>query len=133
MEHEEFLKICRTVPTSIAHPFELCGFTGLQQNEYLRLLDDNTLINCFSKAKMLGVYVEINTWSVKGCGLDFASNEMMRMFSIAKQVGCQFTFGTDAHSIEGLELIRLANDICAYLSLTRSDIAPYLAEDGVID
>ena len=57
----------------------------------------------------------------------------MRVFSIAKNVGCQFTFGTDTHSVKGLEAIRIGDEVCDQLGFTRDDIAPYLAEDGVID
>lgn len=132
VENPEFIKICGTVPTSIAHPFNLCGISNQLKNEYLRLIDDETLMNCFEKAKKVGAYVEINTGSVRECGLDLTTNELMRVFAIAKRAGCQFTFGTDSHSVQGLESIQLGNEVCAYLDLKKNDIAPYLAEDGVI-
>ncbi len=133
VENEEFIKICGTVPTSIAHPFNLCGVPDPIKNEYLRLIDDETLVDCFKKAKRIGAYVEVNTGAVVECSADLNSNELMRVFAIAKQVGCQFTFGTDTHSVQGLEAIRVGDAVCDYLGLTANDIAPYLAEDGVID
>lgn len=133
MENEEFIKICRTVPTSLAHPLSVDGTSPQERNERLRLLDDDTLIRCLKKAQNVGAYVEINTVSVTNRGSDFASNEIMRVYALAKQVGCQFTFGTDSHSVGALKRIEIANDICDYLGLTREDIAPFLAEDGVID
>jgi hypothetical protein len=132
IENKEFVKICGTVPTSIAHPFNLCGVSNQLKNEYLRLIDDATLADCFTKARKIGAYVEINTGSVRECGMDLSANELMRVFAIAKRVGCQFTFGTDTHTVQGLEAIKLGNEVCDYLGLTNKDIAPYLAEDGVI-
>lgn len=133
VENKEFIKICGTVPTSIAHPFNLCGISNTLKNEYLRSIDDDVLANCFAKARRIGAYVEINAGSVRECGLDLTANELMRVFAIAKRVGCQFTVGTDSHSVEGLEAIQLGNEVCDFLGLTRRDIAPFLAEDGVID
>ena len=49
----------------------------------------------------------------------------------AKNAGCKFTFGTDSHTVKGLDMIKIGNDVCDHLKLTRGDIAPYLAEDGV--
>lgn len=132
VDNREFIKICGMLPTSIAHPFHLCGVSHQLQNEYLRLLDDTTLADCFTKARKIGAYVEINTGAVLEYGLDLTANELMRVFAIAKRVGCKFTFGTDSHTIQGLEAIKLGNEVCDYLGLTVEDIAPYLAEDGVI-
>lgn len=132
VENEEFIKICGMIPTSIAHPFNLCGVPNQRKNEYLRLIDDSILENCFIKARKIGAYVEVNTGSVRECGLDLSANELMRVFAIAKRVGCKFTFGTDSHTVQGLEGIKIGNDVCDYLGLTVADIAPHLAEDGVI-
>lgn len=133
IEHPEFVKICGTVPTSVAHPFNLCGVPNQVKNEYLMLIDDATLRELFAKAKQAGAYMEINIGSVCECGLELPSNQLMRVFALAKEAGCQFTFGTDSHSVKNLESIKIANDVCDYLNLTRADIAPYLAEDGVSD
>ncbi len=132
VDNAEFIKICGMIPTSIAHPFHLCGVSHQLQNEYLRLVDDTTLADCFTKARKIGAYVEINTGAVMEYGLDLTANELMRVFAIAKRVGCKFTFGTDSHTVVGLEGIKLGNEVCDYLGLTVGDIAPHLAEDGVI-
>lgn len=133
VEDPEFIKICGAVPTSIAHPFLFCGFSNQVKNEYLRFIDDATLEECFKKAKNVGAYVEVNTGAVREHGEDLSANGLMRVFAIAKQVGCKFTFGSDSHTVEGLEGIKVGNNVCDYLGLTRDDIAPYLAEYGVAD
>lgn len=133
IENPEFIAISKAVPTSVAHPFNLCGVPNANKNEYLRLIDDDTLRDCFTRAAKLGVYMEINAGSVKECGMELEKNELMRVFAIAKDAGCQFTFGTDTHTVKDLEMIMIGNDVCDYLKLTQKDIAPYLAEDGVIE
>ena len=48
----------------------------------------------------------------------------------AKKAGCQFTFGTDSHSVKSLELVRVGDLVAEHLGLTKADIAEYL-QDGV--
>ena len=133
IENPSFNAICAAVPTSIAHPFNLCGVPNQKKNEYLNLIDDATLMDCFSRAAKIGAYIELNTGSIWECGLNLVENELMRVFAIAKAAGCKFTFGTDSHSVSGLEMIKISNDICDYLRLTKENIAPYLAEDGIAE
>ena len=42
---------------------------------------------------------------------------------IAKDVGCIFTFGTDTHSLAGLDTIRKGNDISRIVGITEADLA----------
>ena len=131
-ENSVFLEICKTVPTVLSHPFGLVGMPLSRRNEYLALRPDEDYAECFKKAKELGVSIEINTDSVAACGLDLSQNQLMRIFGIAKNVGCSFTFGSDSHSIAGLEKIRLADDIIKHLDLNKSHLAE-LVRDAVID
>ena len=131
-ENPVFLEICKTVPTVLSHPFGLVGMPLSRRNEYLALRPDEDYAECFKKAKKLGVSIEINTDSVAACGLDLSQNQLMRIFGIAKNVGCSFTFGSDSHSIAGLEKIKLADDIIKHLDLNKSHLAE-LVRDAVID
>ena len=131
-ENPVFLEICKTVPTVLSHPFGLVGVPLSRRNEYLALRPDEDYAECFKKAKELGVSIEINTDSVAACGLDLSQNQLMRIFGIAKNVGCSFTFGSDSHSIAALEKIKLADDIIKHLDLNKSHLAE-LVRDAVID
>ena len=131
-ENAVFLEIAKTVPTSISHPFGLCGVPHSLKNEYLALRSDGDYEKCFEKARELGVSLEINTDSVEACGLDMAQNQLVRILGIAKDVGCQFTFGSDSHSIAGLEKIKLADEVIKYLDLNKSHLAEFV-RDAVID
>jgi hypothetical protein len=128
--NETFIKICATVPTSIAHPFAFCGIPNEIKNSFLIQIPDEVLYDCFCRAKAIGAYCEINCAAVTEHGMDLEQNQLMRVFANAKKAGCQFTFGTDSHSVKSLELVRVGDQVCDYLGLTKADIAEYL-QDGV--
>ena len=69
--------------------------------ETMAALSDETLRKSFSKIAKKGAGVEIN-------GGDFAFNygaedDVVRMFRIAKEEGCKFYLGTDAHTPKDFE------------------------------
>ena len=41
---------------------------------------------------------------------------------IAKEVGCKFTFGTDTHSLKGLDNIRKGDRISELIGITEADL-----------
>ena len=45
-------------------------------------------------------------------------------FAIAKECGCKFTFGSDAHNIANLASHNNAEYLSTLLSLTENDLAP---------
>ena len=93
------------------------------------MIDDDTLRSCFTKAKKAGAYIEINISEIRGSEPDLSKNGYMRYFKIAKEVGCQFTFGTDAHAVSALQGIRnYADEMASYIGLTKNDIAEYLRD-----
>ena len=125
-----FIEMCATVPTSIAHPFAFCGIPNEIKNSFLINIPDEVLYDCFLKAKAIGAYCEINCAAVTEHGMDLEANQLIRVFRNAKKAGCQFTFGTDSHSVKSLELIRVGDTVADILGLTKSDIAEYL-QDGI--
>ena len=132
LENADFLKLVGKLPISIAHSFSPCGVPHAQKNAYLELISDETFAECYRKAARLGVLIELNVGAIREVGSELAQNHLMRAYSIAKNEGCQFTFGTDSHSIKGLEGISFANEIANYLRLRSSDIAEFV-RDGVIE
>ena len=129
-EDETFRQICRTVPTVIAHPLGCaCG----SQNECVAMYGDDTVRDLFSRIKNAGAYVEIQPMGIRWFEHDLSKNNLARAFKIAKEVGCQFTFGTDAHSLEALSIIKdYSDEFVEYLGLTKSDIAEFV-RDSVIE
>ena len=128
--NETFIKICATLPTSIAHPFAFCGIPNEIKNSFLVQIPDEVLYDCFTRAKGIGAYCEINCSAVTEHGMDLEQNQLMRVFKNAKKAGCRFTFGTDSHSVKSLELVRVGDLVADHLGLTKSDIAEYL-QDGI--
>lgn len=128
LENNDFRALCGRLPVSIAHPFAPCGVPHAEKNDYLRLLTNESLQDCFTRAAALGVSIELNTGAIREVGADLAHNEMIRIFSIAKACGCRFTFGTDSHSVQGLEGIAFGNAIADALHLTRADLAELVAD-----
>lgn len=133
VENEEFIRICKTLPTSIAHPFAFGCLSPQLKKESVPLLSDDTLRDCFTRAKKIGAYVEINLSELRAMEKDLTVNPQMRIFKIAKEVGCQFTFGSDAHALQELGAIpKYASDAVDVLGLQKSDIAEFL-QDSIID
>ena len=48
---------------------------------------------------------------------------LIRVMKIAKDVGCIFTFGTDTHSLAGMDAIRKGDDISRIVGITEADLA----------
>ena len=86
----------------IAHP--VCSLIARPREMYLetlRLLSEGEMVRLFSKAASLGVGIELNA-------SDFAFSEeetetVLRPLRIAKDCGCKFYFGSDAHTPEELK------------------------------
>jgi histidinol phosphatase-like PHP family hydrolase len=48
----------------------------------------------------------------------------MRIFRIAKETGCKFHFGSDAHSLEDIDRLQKLRPFIDELELTDDDINP---------
>ncbi|MBQ9079688.1 MAG: hypothetical protein IJY27_01300 [Clostridia bacterium] len=126
MANSEFEKIARTVQTSVAHPFHPCGFSRDMQKKIIDAVPDDELRACFERAKALNVAIEINTGAFRFPENDYADEPFIRVMKIAKNVGCRFTFGTDTHSLAGMDNIRKGDDISRIVCITESDLADIL-------
>jgi len=126
MNNPEFIKLAKTVPTSVAHPFHPCGFGGDVRCAIQNMVSDEDYLACFAEAKNLGVYIEVNTGAITMRDDNYAKDGAIRMLKLAKQAGCKFTFGTDSHSLAGLDAIRRGDDISDVCGITEDDLADYV-------
>lgn len=126
MANSEFVKLAAAVPTAVAHPFTPCGFSKEVQRRIINLLPDHELRCCFEAAKSLGVSIEINTASFRFTEDDYAGEPLIRVMKIAKDAGCSFTFGTDSHSLAGLDEIRKGDDISRIVGITEADLPDFV-------
>lgn len=130
LNNTEFEKLSKTVPTVIAHSFAFCGLPGHLKNGYLAELPLDKIAEGYKKAADMGVYIEINMCEVKGVNPDLPNNHLLDIYKVAKEQGCKFTFGTDSHTVKGLEEIKFADSVAAEMELSISDIAEFV-RDGV--
>ena len=129
-ENTELLKIVKKKPVVIAHSFSPCCAPAERNNEYISLISDSELEECYGRAAKLGINIELGVSSIRRCDEALENNQMIRAYQIAKRMGCKFTFGTDSHSVENLEKISFADKVAQKLQLTPTDIAEFV-RDGV--
>ncbi len=132
LENETFRRIVRKKPVSIAHPFSgLAGTLRIKDKNFLLShIPDSTFEECFAKAASLGVNMELGLNSIRTCDENLDTNQLIRAYSIAKRMGCKFTFATDSHSLKDLERIRFGETVAEKMGLVPSDIAEFV-RDGV--
>lgn len=100
-----------------------CGLIAPQRQEFLdtlNLIPDDELKRLFAKAAKLGVGIEINA-----AGFGFPEEEtdtIIRIFKTAKECGCKFYFGSDAHHPAAFETtLERLNRAVDLLNLTEND------------
>ena len=123
MANSEFIKLAAAVPTSVAHPFMPCGFQKEVQRRIINLIPDEVLLDSFSRASALGVAIEVNTASLRFPEDDYAEEPHVRMMKLALKAGCRFTFGTDSHSLAGLDSIRKGDDFSRVVGIGEENLA----------
>jgi len=98
------------------HPFTPLGFIEWE-TEVLQGISDTMYKNCFNSAASANIAMEINygsIWRPREKQIDFLSL-YRRIFTIARECGCKFFFGSDAHhpnEITGYETARKFAESC---------------------
>lgn len=126
MANSEFNKLITAVPTSVAHPFMPCGFSKEMKAKIVNKLPDDRLNECFRTAARLGVAMEINTAGYYYSENDYNDDPTVRVMRLAKAAGCRFTFGTDTHSLKGLDGIRKGDLLSDAIGITEKDLADFV-------
>ena len=90
--------------------------------EVLRLLKGDRLTALFKKAAQLGVAIELNTGTFR-YGNEAEEQAVVDFYAHAKECGCKFCFGSDAHTADGFTYHRERGQRMAdSLGLTEADI-----------
>ena len=112
-------------------PFHKVGIAHLacslinidSREEYLKVLDlipDSEFTRLFTKAASLGVGIELNSGDMNF--KDEEAERILRMFKIAKQCGCKFYLGSDAHTNDGFcGVTEIFEQAVELLNLTEDD------------
>ena len=100
-----FLECCNIdFVTGLAHPFMVLGYPG-REDEILSGIADEEFGKVFKYAAEKGKSIELNISAIhQKVALDHDGfpHQYRRMFTIARQCGCRFHLGSDAHNPDRL-------------------------------
>jgi histidinol phosphatase-like PHP family hydrolase len=113
------------LPDAIVHPLFPFGYAG-SYDAAIASLSDAELTDAFGLAAENNVGIEINPCSLPNPTINriFELDTPLRIFSLAKAVGCKFTFGSDAHSPEEFKNLSRLQFFADRLDLTETDLHP---------
>ena len=111
----------------MAHPFEAvaCPYDRWILTD---MIPDDRYRRLFAKTAEKGIAVEINgscfIEHAKTSPEEIRNSSSMRVFRLAKEEGCKFIFGSDAHSVSYYGFYGSMDIIADLLGLTEDDLAP---------
>jgi histidinol phosphatase-like PHP family hydrolase len=109
-------------PTAIAHPFLPCGFME-RYDEIMAVISDAELTDAFVVAQEHNVGIEITTGFLpQVSNRPFSLETPTRLLYLAKQAGCKFTFGCDAHDPARQKTLPLLECFVRALDLGQRDM-----------
>lgn len=109
--------------TAMAHPFDAvcCPY---DYNILINLVSDDCYKRLFYRTAEKEIAVEINMGAYRLFTPDeIEQSSKIRMFRLAKECGCKFIFGSDAHSADGQEGYEKSSILMELLELKEKDIA----------
>ena len=118
LENHEFIKISKTIPTIIAHPFFPCGTAERIAQEY-ELIDKDRMRESFIKTAQMGVAFDVNVNTYR---FELHRDPLVKIMKLAKECGVKFAFGTDAHSVATLASVSKGDAISEAIGIEESDI-----------
>lgn len=122
---ELFCAAVSTSPaTAIAHPFSACGYQEIF-DQVIDSIPDDEFLDAFGIAQERGIAIEINRCFIpRYAGFDFSIETPIRFLSLAKQAGCKFTLGTDAHGPEAQSKLPGLAALTEAVGVAEEDILP---------
>lgn len=111
--------------TAMAHPFEAvcCPYDN---RILIRLIPDDTYRHLFERTAEKDIAFEINVADLRDkTDEQIESDPVLHLFHLAKECGCRFTFGSDAHNHRSHETYMAHTArIAELLALKEDDLAP---------
>lgn len=107
--------------TSIPHPLIPCGSLD-KFDEAIASISDAELQDAFGLAQQHGVALEITVGFIPTEKRRISFETPIRFLSLAKQAGCKFTLGTDAHSFGQQRRLQELRPLVDALQLTDDDL-----------
>lgn len=116
--------------TVIVHPFLPFGYNS-QYDKAIASLSDAELFDAFSVTAEMGIALEITTSFLPpteekngSAAPVFSIETPLRILSLAKDAGCKFCLGSDAHTPDQMRRLAELEIITKYLDLSKEDMAP---------
>ena len=107
----------------MAHPFDICCH-DYTSKDLIPLIPDDTFKRLFDKTAEKGIAFELNMSYSKGMTpQDIANDCHIRMFTLAKECGCKFTFGSDSHDDKAHDFYENADILADILGIKEDDLA----------
>ncbi len=109
--------------TAMAHPFDAVCCPYDRQVLY-KIIPDDVFKELFTATAEKGIAVEINAACFKGITAENIEQfGAMRMFCIARDMGCKFIFGSDSHSVNGHDnYLHTQQTIADFLELSENNM-----------
>ena len=109
--------------TAVAHPFQAVACPYPNQI-LIDMIPDSVFLRLFEKAATADIAFEINVASmIQKTSDEIESMSQIRMFRLAKQSGCKFIFGSDAHSKDAHQWYSNTDFVAELLELKETDFA----------
>ena len=109
----------------LSHPFFPYGFIEMYDSSMASICDAELFDAC-SRAAAKSVGIEINLCYFPNDAKDnlFSVETPIRFISIAKEAGCRFTFGSDAHSLKDLKTLERLQHFIDTMGIEARDLHP---------
>ena len=112
------------VATSIAHPCLPCGYVT-HYDAAVAAISDDEFLDAFGEAAEKAVALEVTVSFIPAPPESgFSLETPVRFLSLAKQAGCRFTFGTDAHDPEAQKRLPELMRLVTAVGITGDDVLP---------
>lgn len=106
---------------TFAHINDILSFQDVLPRIFAAM-DDDDLRRRFDRCARLGAYIEINTATCASPIWEAYLDTHLRIFSLARDCGCRFSFGSDAHHPRELESILRGEEVARLLGLRADQV-----------
>lgn len=107
--------------TAIAHPF-IPGTNHAICDEVQSYIPDSYFREAFQAAKEKGIAIEANgSCFINRTPENLKSCEYVRIYSIAKECGCKFTYGSDSHGVNNRRELPVVEQFLEQCGITDDD------------
>ena len=114
------------LPDVLVHPLYPISYTDIYR-ETAALISDAEFRETFRETAQAGIGLEINGSVITELKKNGQTDVYARIMTLAKESGCKFTYGSDAHSLKAFEpAFTDGNEFARLIGLTDGDLHPLM-------